>query len=171
MAIFNKIYLWILAQRSPVKYARKIGVKVGRNTKITNVRYGGFGSEPYLISIGDDCLISGEVKFLTHDGSLHVFRKEYPKAFIYNPVVVGNNVFIGYRSIIMPGVKIGNNVVIGAGSLVAQDVPDNCVVAGVPAKILKSIEAYKEKMVPKFDQIDGLNKVEREKYLKNKFGI
>ncbi len=170
-SIFDKIYLRILSRKDPIRYARKIGVNIGENNRIVSCRHGMFGTEPYLVSIGNNCLFSGDIKFLTHDGSLHVFRKEYPKAFIYKQIKIGDNVFLGYRTIIMPGVKIGDNVVIGAGSVVTKDIPDNCVAAGVPAKILKTLDEYKEKMIPQLDEIDGLNKKEREIYLRNKFCI
>ena len=52
-------------------------------------------------------------------------------------VVIGNDVWIGMRSIIMPGVKIGNGVVIGSGAVVTKDIPDYAVVGGVPAKIIR----------------------------------
>jgi maltose O-acetyltransferase len=54
-------------------------------------------------------------------------------------VKIGDNVFIGAGSIILPNVKIGNNVIIGAGSIVTKDVPDNSLVAGNPAKHFKDM--------------------------------
>ena len=59
---------------------------------------------------------------------------------IAKPVIIGNDVWIGANCTILPGVTIGNNVVIAAGSVVTKDVPDNCVVGGVPAKKIKDIE-------------------------------
>lgn len=56
------------------------------------------------------------------------------------PVNIGNDVWIGGNVVILPGVNIGNNVVVGAGAVVTHDVPDNCVVAGVPAKKIKDLE-------------------------------
>lgn len=56
------------------------------------------------------------------------------------PVVIGDNCWIGGRSIINPGVTIGNNVVIASGTVVTKDIPDNVVVAGVPAKVIKQIK-------------------------------
>ena len=53
------------------------------------------------------------------------------------PVVIGDDVWIGRRAMIMPGVKIGNGVVVAAGAVVTKDVPDFAIVGGVPAKILK----------------------------------
>lgn len=61
------------------------------------------------------------------------------------PVTVGEDVWIGGNCTILPGVTIGNNVVVAAGAVVTKDVPDNCVVAGVPAKILKTLENKIEK--------------------------
>ena len=52
-------------------------------------------------------------------------------------VVIGNDVWIGMRVVIMPGVKVGNGVVIGAGAVVTKDIPDYAIVGGVPAKIIK----------------------------------
>lgn len=165
------LYLRYLAKKKPVEYARKIGVKIGKNNRIVSCRHGMFGTEPYLVTIGNDCLFSGEIKFLTHDGSLNIFRKEIPNAFIYKPVKVGNNVFIGFRVTIMPGVTIGDNVAIGAGSVVTKDIPSNCVAAGVPAKVLRTYDEYKEKMIPQLDKINGLNPKERKEYLMKKYNF
>lgn len=59
--------------------------------------------------------------------------------------VIGNNVFIGMNSIILMGTKIGNNVIVGAGSVVSGEIPDNCVIAGNPAKIIRSLEDHYKK--------------------------
>jgi Acetyltransferase (isoleucine patch superfamily) len=165
------LYLRFLAKRNPVKYARKMGVKIGNNNRIVSCRHGMFGSEPYLVTIGSDCLFSGDIQFLTHDGSLDIFRKEIPNAFIYKPVKVGNNVFLGFRVTIMPGVTIGDNVAIGAGSVVTKDIPSNTIAAGVPAKVLRTYDEYKEKMIPQLDKINGLNKIEKKEYLIKKYNL
>lgn len=56
------------------------------------------------------------------------------------PVTIGNDVWVGGNVTILPGVTIGNNVVVAAGAVVTKDVPDNCVVGGVPAKVIQPIE-------------------------------
>jgi len=122
-----------------------MGVKFGTNVRITDKP--SFGSEPYLITIGDDVTITDGVIFHNHDGGVGLLRKKYPGIDVIKPITVGNNVFLGSRCTIMPGVTIGNNVIVGAGSLVAKDIPENVVVAGVPAKILKTLAEYEEKVL------------------------
>ena len=70
---------------------------------------------------------------------------------IAKPVTIGNDVWIGGNCTILPGVTIGNNVIVAAGAVVTKDVPDNCVVGGVPAKKIKDIEndiESSEKSIP-----------------------
>lgn len=107
-----------------------------------------FGSEPYLIHLKENCRISFDVAFITHDGGTWAFRNtwpEYKPMVKYGKIVVGESSFIGRRSIIMPGVTIGKNCVIGAGSIVTKDVPDETVVCGTPAKAICSTLDYAKK--------------------------
>ena len=85
--------------------------------------------------------------FHTHDGGVWVFRKEYPGINIYRKIKVGNNVFFGANSSIMPGVTIGDNVVIAANSLVTKDCESNYVYGGIPAKKIKTLDEYKSKVL------------------------
>ncbi len=144
-SLLDNIYIMIFGKK---KFLIKKGAKIGNGTRIwTSIS--SFGSEPYLIEIGDECLISDNCCFMTHDGgvsvlnNLDMFEKKMDKL---GRIKVGDNVFVGKNSTIMPNITIGNNVVIGLGSIVTKDVPDNCVVAGVPAKIIKSIDEYKNQL-------------------------
>lgn len=90
------------------------------------------------LRIGDNVMMGPEVTILTHTHNIE--RTDIPmgqQGMRVAEVVVGNDVWIGMRSIIMPGVKIGNGAVIGAGAVVAKDVPDYAIVGGVPAKVIK----------------------------------
>src|SRR5690554_6001525 len=142
--IIKSIYYKYLQSFKPIKYAKKLGVNFGKNFHVFGKVY--YGSEPWIISIGDNVYITNDVKFLTHDGGTLIFRDLYPDLEITKPITIGNNVFIGINSVILPGVKIGNNVVIGACSVVTKDVPDNSVVAGNPARIIKTSDDYLEKL-------------------------
>jgi maltose O-acetyltransferase len=91
------------------------------------------------IRIGDNCFIAPGVHIYTATHPLNPHERitgaEYGK-----PVTIGNNVWIGGKAIINPGVNIGNNVVIASGALIKENIPDNVVVGGNPAKIIKQIE-------------------------------
>jgi acetyltransferase-like isoleucine patch superfamily enzyme len=125
---------------------------VGRNVRVTGLV--DFGSEPSLLSFGDDVTIADGVRFLTHDGAAALFRKEFPGLSVTSPISVGTNVFIGSDSLILAGVSIGDNTVIGAGAVVTKDVASHTVVAGNPARPIKSLADYRRSVREKgvFDE-------------------
>lgn len=108
-----------------------------------------FGSEPYLISFGNNVHVASKVTFITHDVTSMMFNymdSSNDYRIRYGEISIGNNVFIGSNSTILYDVKIGNNVIIGAGSLINRDVPDGVIVAGVPGKIVGEFDLYKDKI-------------------------
>ena len=142
--IRRKYYNFWVRRSNPLKYAKKIGVNIKGHLHI----YGsiGWGSEPWIITIGDNVHITHGVKFITHDGGTLLFRDKVPDLEITKPITVGDNVYFGNDVIVLPGVNIGNNVVIGAGAVVTKDIPDNSVAVGVPARVIKTIDEYFEKL-------------------------
>jgi acetyltransferase-like isoleucine patch superfamily enzyme len=94
------------------------------------------------IAIGEEVVIAPEVIIRDSDQHQLVGPDGNTKP-MSSPIQIGNHVWIGTRSTILKGVTIGNNVVIAAGSVVTHDVPDNCLVAGVPAKVIKQDIAWK----------------------------
>jgi acetyltransferase-like isoleucine patch superfamily enzyme len=136
--LINQAYI----RYDSISYARRLGVKVGSRCKFMAATGGTFGTEPYLIELGDHVEVSFNVRFITHDGGVWVCRDRYPDLDVIDKIVVGNNVFIGAGSILLPGTRIGENCVIGAGSVVRGEVPSGSVFAGTPAKYIKSTDDY-----------------------------
>lgn len=133
----------IIHLRGKEYYAKYIGVKLGKNCKIYTKH---FGTEPFLIEIGDNVTIAADVKLITHDGSGSLLGK----MFRYRKIIIGNNVFIGMNTIVLLGVEIGDNVIVGAGSVLTKSVPPNSVVAGNPAKIITSFDEYVRRNADQF---------------------
>ncbi len=91
------------------------------------------------VRIGHNCMLAPGVHIYTATHPLHAQARNSGKEFA-KPVTIGDNVWIGGRSIINPGVSIGNNAVIASGAVVTKDVPDNVVVGGNPARLIKHLE-------------------------------
>lgn len=95
-------------------------------------------SHCWLITIGDDVTLAPRVHILAHDASTKK-ALGYTRIGVVN---IGNNVFIGASSTILPGISIGNNVVIGANSVVSRDIPDDSVAIGNPAKVICTYDEF-----------------------------
>lgn len=109
-----------------------------------------FGTEPELISFGDNVHVASNVNFVNHDITCMMFNymdKEHHYKIRQGEITIGNNVFIGAGSRILYDVTIGDNVIIGAGSLVNKNIPSGTVAAGVPCKVIGSFEDYQRKMM------------------------
>ncbi len=132
--------------RDPIGFARSLGVKIGSDCRLICLTPATFGSDPYLIRIGNHVTITAGVRFITHDGAVWVFRERDPEIDVIAPIVIGNNVFVGTNALLMPGVTIGDNTVIAAGAVVTRDVPAGFVAAGVPARCVRTLDEYWEKV-------------------------
>ncbi len=145
MNIIKKLKEYRLKQNDPIKYARTIGVTVGENCRF--IGSPNWGSEPWLISIGNHVTISFDCAFITHDGATWVFRETEPYKNVvkFGRISIGNNSFVGARSTILPNVHIGNDAIIAAGSVVTKSIPDGEVWGGVPARKITTTLEYAEK--------------------------
>ena len=149
--LYQRIELFRYNEYTSENLRRKKGYNVGSNNRFYSCD---FGSEPYLIKIGNHCTITSGVKFITHDGGAWVFRKELPNLNVFNKIEIKDNCFIGVNAIILPGVTIGPNSVVGAGAVVTKNVLANTVVAGVPAKVTSSLEEYKSKCIENWEKLN-----------------
>lgn len=142
---YMPMYLWLLS---------KYGLKLNGLPRYiaSKVRFDDFS----LVTLGERVVISEEVTLLTHDYSLTTglisINKCPPtdQAFL-RPIIIGNNVFIGLGSVILPGTKIGDNVIVGAGSIVRGNIPSDSIVIGNPAvvvsKLTEKSEVWVERMI------------------------
>lgn len=135
------IILWRIYERwfrpNVAKDLRARGMVVGSNFNMLDGVLIDW-SHCWHISIGDDVTLAPRVMILAHDAS----TKKYLGYTRIGKVDIGDRVFIGAGSIVMPGVNIGNDVVIGAGSIVTKDIPDNMVAVGNPARVLHPLDEY-----------------------------
>ena len=90
------------------------------------------------VTIGDDCFVGPNVSIYTACHDTDPLKRNSREEWA-EPVTIGDNVWIGGNTTILPGVTIGSNVTIGAGSVVVKDIPDNCVAVGNPARVIKEI--------------------------------
>lgn len=159
------------SRRDPVGYARTIGVRLGSGCFLVGISPATFGSEPYLITLGNNVAIASGARFITHDGIVWLFRDKYPDLEVVAPIAIGDNVLIGLNAVIMPGVTIGSNCVVGVGAVVTQDVPSGSIVAGIPARVIGTLDDHLAEVQKKSLGIGQLSREAKAKFLKKHFGI
>lgn len=167
--IFTRLKYKFLGQKEYLNYLRKQGIVIGNDCEIySDVS---FGSEPYLIEIGNHVRITKGCKFITHDGGVWVLRHKYGNNEIdlIKKITIGNNVHIGINTIIMPGVKIGDDVIIGCGAVVTKNVPDGEIWGGVPAKKIKTVKEYYDNHKDEFEYTKNMSLKEKKEYLIKKY--
>lgn len=152
MQEFNRCDFYQLEKQETI--IRQLFGSVGKNVSVQQNFYCDFGHNIHVgdncylgynctildiaeVRIGNDCMIAPNVALYTTGHSLE--PKDRNKSGYAIPIIIGDNVWIGGSSVILPGVKIGDNSIVAGGSVVTKDVPPNVVVAGNPAKIIKEI--------------------------------
>lgn len=142
---FKSWFYHSLAYSSPlsnfvIKCQRSRGVKIGKNCHFSPYVLIDL-LHPELITIEDNVTISSNSMIFAHvNPTTNEFLKNHGYPRTIKPVTVKEGAIISVGCIIIAGVTIGKNSIIGAGSLVSQDVPDYCIVAGNPARVVKKIK-------------------------------
>lgn len=142
-----------LYTRRYTKHLKKYGMKIDGLPRYIATTAIFDGNDYSIISLGKDCVISSDVQLLTHDYSiargLQAIGKNNPDPnkdeLFLKGISIGENSFIGARTLLMPGTKIGNNCIVGAGSVVKGTIPDNTIVFGNPANIYAKTTEWAEK--------------------------
>ncbi len=167
VSIFKGFYLKTRKSNAKrVKYLTDAGAKIGEGSHVGSIA--GFGTEPYLVEVGSHVYISGGVAMHTHDGGtmqlyhMGLADKKYDN---FGKIKIGDHCFIGHGSVILKNVTIGENCIIGAGSVVSKSIPAGHVAAGVPARVIGTVEEYYEKNKALYDDTLGMNSYQKRLYI------
>ena len=152
-------------QKIYTKICLKSGLKLGKNAVVRNNV--SFGSEPFLVEIGDETRIGCGTSFVTHSGFTVNLRKipGYEEVRNFGHIKIGHNCAIGNGCVILQNVEMGDNCVLGANSVLSESMPSNSVFSGNPAKYVCEIEDYGD--VLKKTTIDYPLYLEKDKRLLN----
>ncbi len=142
-----------------IQQFRERGGVCGKNFKF----YCPMPTEPYLVTIGDDVTIAGGTMLLTHDNA--VIKCDLDATDYFGKISIGDRCFIGFNSILLPGVTLGPRTIVGAGSVVTKSFPQgDVVIAGNPARVICTVAEYRQKKQPICVNLDadGLRARKRE---------
>ena len=144
-----------------IEFLRSRGVQIGENVNLINTTID--WNHGFLVSIGNRVTLTG-VKILTHDGSTQI---PFGVSKV-GKVTIGDEVFVGHGTIILPNVRIGSRVVVGAGSVVTRDIPDNSVAAGNPARVIGTYDDFLKKHAAQIESRPVYHTLWTEKSLEEK---
>ncbi len=162
-SLIGKAYYKVLYRINRVRCLQKLGVNFGSNLHIFGTVH--VGTEPWLITLGDNVYLTNGVRFICHDGGTLLFRHLVSDLEITKPIRLGDNVYVGNNVMFLPGSSVGSNVIIGAGAVVSGSIPSNSVAVGVPAKVIKTADEYFEKIKKESLHLGNLKGKEKDKAL------
>jgi len=143
---FFKVY-YLHCRADKIAYLRFLGTRIGQGCSIYTAPHN-FGTEPWLVEIANGVTVGQGVLFITHDGTSRLFRDSVPGASPFGnrfgTILIHDNCFIGNNAILLPGIEIGPDSAVGAGSVVTRTVPPRTIVAGNPARPVRTLDEYIE---------------------------
>lgn len=141
--------LWMIpsgVKRAQFLKEKKVFAGIGQGCSISSRKIPLYAN---LIRMGDNVHLASDVVFVTHDITHKMLNNSHLEAMGQKKIQekvgcieLGDNVFVGAGSTILYDVKIGSNVIIGAGSIVTKDIPDNSIAAGIPARVISTMDSY-----------------------------
>ena len=154
---------FVNSQQLLINSLRREGCKIGRDTHISsNIS----AEEPYLVEIGDNCTISTDVSFITHDASVGLYFGRKILSDVCGKITIGNNCFIGNRVILLYGVTISDNTIVAAGSVVTKSIKTSgYIVGGNPAKVIGKVSDFIDKSKKYALCLHGLNSMVRRRVI------
>lgn len=166
---FCGIKLGSFRPRKSIQLFRQMGVKIGEWTSF--IAPPNFGSKPFLIEIGNNCVVSFGVTFLTHDTAFIACQPylENKNTVKFGRIKISDECFIVCNVTILLNVEVGKNSIIGAGSVLTKNVPSGEVWAGNPAKfICETVDLAKKiennsKTIEQVELYDDYNKIKKQK--------
>ncbi|MEO8327054.1 MAG: acyltransferase [Nitrospirota bacterium] len=155
---------WQFAYWLRRKLAKHIFLKCGTDIIVKQQAYFGKGNQVVIgdrsqlgenlkaesdLTVGDDVLMGPDIIMMSSSHAFHRLDMQINQqgALPRRPIIIGNDVWIGTRVIILPGIQVGDHAIIGAGSVVTKNVPPLAIVAGNPAKIIRSRSIHSSKEV------------------------
>lgn len=156
-----------LIRAAALDRARKSGLQVGAGTRFVGSQ--DFGTEPFLISIGAQCLVTDGVQFVNHDGAIQVpliaggksIDQVYGRQSVFGRIQVGDNCFLGQGALLLMGTQIGDDSIVAARSVVKGVFPPRSVIAGTPARVIMGLDEYLAKNQARILSLEGLAPTER----------
>lgn len=148
--LIDRLFQIVLSKNA---YARKKGVSFGRGCRFY-ITY--WGSEPFLITIGNNVTIAAGAQILTHDGATWLVRDGGLRYQHFAPVTIQDDVFVGANAIILPGVTVGKSAIIAAGAIVTRNVSPGTIVGGNPAQSIGDFQSYAQKVRSRYVREDEL---------------